>query len=160
MNVPYSASTIAKYLIKKSKESGVKNLTNLKLQKLLYYAQGWHLGIFKNKLFNDKIEAWKLGPAVRNVYQEYKDWGNKPIDKMVSEEDVATINEQTKKFLDEVWNVYKNTSGAELVTYTHLEKPWKEAWEHKDNTEYGDYEITADSLKEYFEGKLKNDNKN
>jgi len=47
-------------------------ISNLKLQKLLYYAQAWHLVNFDVPLFGDSIEAWDFGPVIPNVYRQYK----------------------------------------------------------------------------------------
>src|SRR5216683_3310653 len=156
MNPPYDAITIAKYLIKKAKEDKVKDLTNLKLQKILYYAQGWYLANNNKKLFSDQICAWKLGPVVRSVYDLFSNNGNRPIDMNVNANDVSELDQNTKKFLDTLWKVYKNMNGAELVTYTHQEKPWKEAWSKRNDKDSEDDVISADSIKEYFESKLKN----
>src|SRR5271163_1555007 len=54
-------------------------LTHLRLQKLLYYAQGWYLGIFGRALFTNRIEAWRHGPVVPDVYKELKKHGGATI---------------------------------------------------------------------------------
>ena len=54
-------------------------ITNLKLQKLLYYAQAWHLAHFGSPLFSDDIEAWQYGPVIKSIYQKYSKFGNQPI---------------------------------------------------------------------------------
>ncbi len=156
MNPPYDAITIAKYLIKKAKEDKVKDLTNLKLQKILYYAQGWYLANKNKKLFSDQIHAWKLGPVIRSVYDAFSNNGNRPIEMKIEDADISEINDDTKKFLDELWKVHKNISGASLVTYTHQERPWKEVWNNRNDKDFEDDVISADSIKEYFESKLKN----
>lgn len=149
----YKALTIAKYLIKKSKDDKITDLTNLKLQKILYYAQGWYLANKGNKLFNDRIEAWKLGPVVRSVYNVFSSFANQPIKMKIEDGDLLGLAEDVKGYLDKLWSVYKNMSGPELVTYTHLEKPWREAWSKRDDNDW-DGEITAHSIKEYFESRL------
>lgn len=67
----YKASDIAKKLIFKAQNdepNGGEKLTNLKLQKLLYYQQGFHLAVFGIPLFNEDVEAWMYGPVVPDVY--------------------------------------------------------------------------------------------
>src|SRR5262245_19575381 len=54
-------------------------ISNLKMQKLLYYAQAWHLVFFNKPLFKEEIEAWDLGPVVSEAYQEFKSFGNDPL---------------------------------------------------------------------------------
>lgn len=95
-----------------------------------------------------------FGPAIRNVYKMFDYFTNQPISIDVKDEEISELDEDTKKYLDKLWGVYKNNTGAELVTFTHQEKPWQEAWEHKNTEEHGNYEITADSIKEFFERRL------
>ena len=54
-------------------------MTNLRLQKLLYFAQGWHLARFGRPLFDASIEAWPYGPVVPEVYRAYKEYGREGI---------------------------------------------------------------------------------
>jgi uncharacterized phage-associated protein len=56
-----------------------KPITNKKLQKLVYYSQAWSLVLNNKKLFNEPIEAWVHGPAVRSLYCRYKNFGFSPI---------------------------------------------------------------------------------
>lgn len=74
-----TANYIATCLIRLSYEKQ-RPVSNLKLQKLLYYAQAWHLAIFKQPLFNDEIEAWVHGPVVPEVFRAYRDnkWASIP----------------------------------------------------------------------------------
>ena len=64
------------FIIDKLTRSGVRDLTNLKLQKLLYFAYGLHLVLFEKPLFEDEyFEAWQYGPVLRSVYKEFKNFG-------------------------------------------------------------------------------------
>ena len=76
----YKANDIAKYFIVLAEKEYEDPLTNMKIQKMLYYAQGFHLALFNIPLFEDKIEAWRLGPVIPDVYQKYKGLGSKSID--------------------------------------------------------------------------------
>ena len=77
----YKASDIAKLLIKKAEQVsyGEEFMTNMKLQKMLYYQQGFHLAYFGEPLFDEEIEAWMYGPVVPSVYDEYKSNGKNGI---------------------------------------------------------------------------------
>ena len=55
-------------------------ITNLKLQKLVYYAQAWHLAIYSKPLFNTDFEAWVHGNVIHDLYSECKSWGNHNIE--------------------------------------------------------------------------------
>ena len=68
-----SVLNIAKYLISKSNpEEGGELMSNMKLQKMLYYCQGLYYAIKKKPLFDEKIFSWQYGPVVKEVYHEYK----------------------------------------------------------------------------------------
>jgi uncharacterized phage-associated protein len=152
MNTPYNALLIAKYFVKKAKDSKSK-ITNLKVQKLLYYAQGWYLANFKGqRLFEDPIEAWKYGPAVRSVYREFSKYGAGDIDINVTDEEINKIDPDTKKFLDALWNVYGKLSAGDLVLATHQEIPWINTRKEIDED---DGEISINEIQESFEKKLK-----
>jgi uncharacterized phage-associated protein len=64
MSARYSAFDIAQYFLWKAQESNQELLSNMKLQKLVYYAQGLHLALNDAPLFKGKIEAWTYGPVV------------------------------------------------------------------------------------------------
>ena len=72
-----SAETAARYilLLAQNTEQEPELITQLRLHKLLYYAQGWHLGIRGQPLFAERIEAWKHGPVVAPLYPKFADYG-------------------------------------------------------------------------------------
>jgi uncharacterized phage-associated protein len=117
------ARQVADYLIRFSQDHG-DPISNLKLQKLLYYAQAWHLAIYNKPVFNEQIEAWIYGPAVRSVYRAFKDWSWKPITVRPTKPDLP---KHTLKHLDEVMEVYGGLSAFDLERLTHSEKPWLNA---------------------------------
>ena len=70
-DVMLNCDDVAKYFLSLSDDSSGDYISNLKLQKLLYYAQGFHLAIFNKPLFNEPIEAWAHGPVVGSSYRKY-----------------------------------------------------------------------------------------
>jgi len=72
----HSAQDVARWFLRRNdiedKNGGADDITDLKLQKLLYYAQGMSLGMRGTCMFADPIEAWQHGPVVPHVYQIYK----------------------------------------------------------------------------------------
>lgn len=150
----YTAIQVAKYLIDKSNNESDseprKKLTNIKLQKILYYAQGWYLANFGKPLFKDSIEAWKLGPAIKEVYAAYKSYGSKTIDEKIASDDLEKIASDDKVFLDKLWDVYKDFSANDLITATHNEKPWKEARFEIQEGESSSIEIPISTIRDYF----------
>jgi uncharacterized phage-associated protein len=73
-----TASNVAKYILTRFQLGG-SPIINLKLQKLLNYAQAWHLAFTAKPLFPERIEAWIHGPVVPPVFGEHKQFGWSPI---------------------------------------------------------------------------------
>ncbi len=140
-----SVIEVAKYFLTKCDEEAGDTISNLKLQKLLYYAQGFHLAIFGDPLFDAPIEAWRHGPAVRSVYTRYADYGGQALPKP-DDFDIATLDENTRDFLDEVYEVYGQYSAWRLREMTHEEPPWSDVW----NPNGGPAEISHGSMRAYF----------
>ncbi|HEN5507481.1 TPA: SocA family protein, partial [Legionella pneumophila] len=106
---------IADYIILYFQEHG-EPLTNLKLQKLLYYAQGWYLALYNKPLFDDKIEAWVHGPVIPAAYHSFKQYGYGLIDEKPS---FPNLSPKIRSHLDEVIDVYGSYSAFELEHLTH-----------------------------------------
>lgn len=136
---------IADYFIFLSDPDIGDSMTNLKLQKLLYYAQSFHLVLFGEPLFEDEIKNWEHGPVVPNIYQQYKDFGGDTIP-IPNEVDLDALNQNEKELLKDVYNVYGQFSAWKLRDMTHAEDPWK-------NTNRNDV-ISKDSLMTYFKDKV------
>ena len=122
---PYQALTIAKWFIAWAEAEG-EELSNLKLQKLLYYAQGHYLAERHRPLFSDQIQAWSHGPVVPDVYHEFKACGSSTIE--LPDRDPFTwddVDSETAKLLSRVWNTYGGYSAGRLRNMTHAEAPWR-----------------------------------
>jgi uncharacterized phage-associated protein len=114
-----SCFDIADYFIWLANDTG-SFISNLKLQKLVYYAQAWHLALHHQPLFDEDFEAWIHGPVIPALYQEHKSFGWQPILKEAS----PKVPRKIFEFLDEVAKVYFPCDGYELEEMTHIEKPW------------------------------------
>jgi uncharacterized phage-associated protein len=101
MNSVLSCFDIANYFIWLANETG-SFVSNLKLQKLVYYAQAWHLAIHETALFEEDFEAWVHGPVIPVLYQKYKQFSWQPIDENVS----LNLPENVKIFLDDISTEY------------------------------------------------------
>lgn len=80
----YSAYAVANAFIQRAKEDKIPNLSPMKLQKLMYYAQAWHLRVKNEPLLDDNFARWKHGPVIPAIYHEFKDFGYKPITSMAT----------------------------------------------------------------------------
>lgn len=127
------ASEVAKYILYTAYKFG-DSITNLKLQKLLYYIQVDYLVKHNGMpLFAENIEAWQYGPVVREVYNLYKCFGRNPInDEGLSEQ--FELSTEEKKSIEDSLEKYMSYSAYELVSNIHQEQPWIDSYEEgKDN---------------------------
>ncbi len=145
-----SAYQVAQYIIGFSHEHG-DPISNLKLQKLLYYAQAWHLALYDAPLFGDPIEAWVHGPVVPSVYGEYKMWSWRPIDVEPEEED---FDSQARDHLDEVMDVYAGLSAYDLEKLTHQEDPWRNARGDLQPDAPSNNVISHEDMRDYYKARV------
>ena len=135
-----------------SAETEQKHLTPLRLQKLLYYAQGWSLALRSRPLFQDaKIQAWIDGPVVPKVhatFAEHRDGKGAISDKEFRHEYILTDDE--REFIETIWNAYKKYSDITLRAMSHSEPPWREARGNLAPTEESTNEITYEALEKFF----------
>ena len=164
----HNASDIAKwFLIKNNAEitehevdgddyEVYEGITHLKLQKLLYYAQGISLALYEKPLFNDEIEAWQHGPVVKNVYSEYSSFGRNPIQIKIDENDEKMIteleeNSETNNILNTTYNNFAIYTAWQLREMTHEDgTPWDITQKEKG---FG-VEIEQDLIKSYFKKEI------
>lgn len=142
------AMNVAEWFVAWAEEMDA-DISQLKLQKLLYYAQGEHIRSTGNRLFSDRIEAWTHGPVVPDVYHETKQFGRNPIDpdEFISEAFNWDDFEDVQDELVAVWRKYGIYSAWALREKTHSEKPWQDAFNLGRDTE-----ITYAALKDGFAG--------
>ena len=136
-----SAMEVARYFLAQSDPDAGDTISNLKLQKLLYYAQGVTLALTGRPLFAEDIEAWQHGPVVPSVYRAYKTAGSGPVE-LDAEVHFDQFDQSTQNILNDVYQVYGQFSAWKLRNMTHDESPWA-------NTPQGQV-ITHPQLSEFF----------
>jgi uncharacterized phage-associated protein len=125
-----SALDVAKHLIRVGydpdhPEESV-HICPLRLQKLLYYCQGWSLALLGRKLFDEPIQAWVEGPVVRSVYDQFKG-SRSPIQPDLIGEPDGSLTKTEAALVEMVWKEYGRYTPRELVDKTHSEPAWSEA---------------------------------
>ena len=118
----YKALDIANKIISKTDLEHGDTISNLKLQKMMYYQQGFHLAYFGTPLFDEDIVAWQYGPVVPSVYQEYKSFESNSIS--TSKEGIS-ISDDEEELFNNVYEEYNQFSAVALMKMTHEESPWK-----------------------------------
>lgn len=118
------AMDLVGYIILYSEAQG-KSVTNLRLQKLLYFVQKEYLVRFGRSAFDDEICAWQYGPVIPSVYHEFSYFANTPISNANCS---VEIDKTLKETIKAVVSKYINTPTWQLVQYTHQKtSPWSKA---------------------------------
>lgn len=141
----YSVFDIARYILS-SADPNANDISNLKLQKLCYYAQGIMIAIRGVPLFHENLVAWDHGPVVVELYHHYKGFGANPITEEV-DFSPEKIDATDRQILDDVLEYYGQYSAWRLRNMTHEDQPWIEAYP-------GNATIPIESLKAYFEPQI------
>jgi uncharacterized phage-associated protein len=145
-----TASDIAQYYLSlAADESEPELMTNLRIQKLLYYAQGFSLAFRNRQLFAEVIQAWRLGPVVPEVYQEFAHLKDGPI--TPAEMRAHRLSDEDQEFISSVWQEYRKHSAIALARMTHNEPPWREARRGLPDDASSSRPMTDESLKRYFD---------
>ncbi len=122
-----SAHDVAEYFLARDDENSGELISNLKLQKLAYYAQGVCLAAYDKPLFVETIEAWTHGPVVPSLYHEYKKYGDGKIESS-NDFDADKFDAEATDVLEVVYSTFAQYSAWKLRNMTHEEPPWKTAY--------------------------------
>lgn len=143
--IKHSALQVAKWFLAHNRiasaDEGAEYLSNMKLQKLLYYAQGCFLAVYDKPLFAEEIVAWQHGPVVECVYHVYKGNGANGIS-FDEDFDFSTFTPDENDLLREVYDTFGQYSAWKLRNMTHSETPWKSTCQNS--------AISNDVIKDYF----------
>lgn len=126
-------------------------LTHLKLQKLTFYCYGAILAFGYDKELSSDIsfEAWKNGPACREIYDQYNFFGNSILPKITYTESI-NYSLQTEFILKNILTIYGLMDSWDLRQESMLEKVYIDSWESNN------YKISHEVLREYFINKFNN----
>jgi len=161
---PSRSLAVANRFIEMSKRDS-RPLTLMKLLKIVYFAHGWHLALWKqDPLIDDIIEAWKFGPVAPSIYHSFKEYGSSDITDFGREVDITRMEfvqpvlEATatlEAFLSKIWEVYGPMTAFQLSELTHQRgTPWYKVWFDEKGCERKGAAIPDDLIYEYFKNKL------
>ena len=157
----YRAASIANEFLDLS-DQAERKLTQIEIQKLVYFAHGWNLALTDKPLIGEFIEAWRYGPVVRTLYDAFRKFGSEPITEKatswrmdsngkfdcetpVIQSDSPVDDFYARELVSKVWQKYGSLSAFKLVEITHLpDSPWRQAFEQ--NKPY----IPNESIQAYF----------
>jgi len=138
-----SVKIVSKAIIQKSSTP----ISNLKLQKLLYYVQGWSLALFGKASFYEEVQAWVHGPVVPAAFYEYKHFRWNPIS--IPAEEIP-MDSKELEHIQNVLNVYGDLSATQLESISHEESPWIDARRGLDPKAISRNIITHEAMMAYF----------
>lgn len=140
---PYKVLDVCRHVINYSNDAEY-NISNLKLQKILYFIQAEFLVDFGIPCFMEHMEAWNFGPVVPVAYREYKCFGANPIPRISKFVEYKPhciiytqfidniITDEHKSIIDDILDYFADYSASELVDITHKQEPWIDAY-HSNN---------------------------
>jgi|SRR5215472_11968091 len=122
-------------------EAKGRRITNLSLQKIVYFCHVWSLLRLGRPLVKHQFEAWRFGPVLQYLYREFREFDNQPIVGRAKKIDLRTgksvivkytLDKETEELLGQVVDFYSLLNPADLVQMSHAEGgPWDKVWNHQ-----------------------------
>ena len=130
--MPTTSRVVANELIRLAAGQG-RSLTPMQLMKLVYIAHGWSLGLDNRPLVTDRIEAWRHGPVLPDLYQQVKRFGAQPIDGEIPGGMFAAhgppLAPRELDLVRQTYEQYGRLNGIQLSELTHqADTPWSITW--------------------------------
>ena len=127
-------------------ERRLPGVGEVKLHKLLYYVQGYHLAWEQGPAFAEDIEAWELGPVVARLWRNRK---NRILDKIGrSSRSSGALPDSVRDITANVISRFGKMSGTDLIKATHAEDPWCQVTDEGQNI--ANQVISHQSLVDFF----------
>ena len=131
---------VAKYLNELNVERHGCDMDEMKMHKMMYFSQRESLMNTNNPLFGDSFEAWKFGPVLRSVRNEYK---RNHMFESVNE----TLTEEEKRLVESVFERYDSFDAWDLSSLSHEEFSWKQAREGLAPNENGSQKLSLRAMR-------------
>lgn len=125
-----SCLNIAKYFLSLQGDDAGDAISNLKLQKLMYYAQGYYLAMCGHPLFKEDFEAWEHGPVIPALYRMFKKYGSGALPKP-DDFDLENYTEEERDFLNSIYDAIGQYSAWALRELSHQTAPWRDTPHNK-----------------------------
>lgn len=126
----YSSLSVANAFIELARDEK-KTLTNMQLQKLVFFSHGYVLAYLNKELTNDPVKAWTFGPVYPELYNRLRHYGRERIPDTLSLPEIDNISKDSEemKVIKGVWNAYKSHKASQLVDISHnVGSPWDQIW--------------------------------
>lgn len=153
---PQPTLSVANFLVGKAHHEG-SIITPLKVLKLVYLAHGWHLGLYEKPLIGESAQAWRYGPVIPSVYEDFRHYGHSTIERQKvvpcgGNLMIPTVtDEKVRTFLSRVWDAYKHFDGLHLSTLAHAEgTPWDITWKRYGGGDFLGHPIANSLLVDHY----------
>ena len=143
-----SCFDVATFFLKNQDTEAGDLMSNMRLQKLVYYAQGFYLAYTDKPLFEEPIEAWESGPVCPSLFDKYANYETDMIPIPFEEDAYNIFDQETMKILKIVDFYYGQFSAWKLRNLTHEDTPWINAYNN------GKTVISLNEMKEYFKSQI------
>jgi uncharacterized phage-associated protein len=140
-------------------EANGRTVSNLALQKLVYFCHVWSLIKLNKPLIKHKFEAWEFGPVLPYLYREFKTFDRSPIKGRAMRMDPAngkacvveyTFDEETVRLLKKTIEFYSRLTAGDLVELSHVKGgPWFNVWHHKATVNPG-MKIADEDIQQFY----------
>ena len=159
-SVMYDARDVANFMLNSAEGRGLE-ITNLALQKLLYFAHGWFFALYDRPLIKNKFEAWQYGPVQRVLYDQFKVFRDQPIRGVRAKYlDPATGEKVTREpnispdhahLIESILDKYSKYTASQLVNESHAEDgPWEFVWQQAEDAIYPGMRIPDELILSHF----------
>jgi uncharacterized phage-associated protein len=145
------AHKVANEFLRLAKDRGVA-LTPLQLMKLVYIAHGWMLGLVQRPLITNRIEAWKYGPVIPDLYNTIKKYGSGAVASEIRPwffSGATELDDTESQLIHHVYDMYGDLSGIQLSAMTHKDgTPWALTY----RPDIWNIPISNDIISEHYRG--------
>lgn len=148
-----SAAAVANAFLRLARDEG-HSLTNMQVQKLVFFAHGVHLAGFGEPLIHEHPRAWTFGPVIPELYEALRKYGSKDVTEELKADD--QIEEKSaERAINATWKAYKGYSASQLSKISHIKGgPWDSVWNCEEGG--GRFGVIPDRIiREYYSSRVK-----
>lgn len=137
---------VGQYILEK-----YEDITNMSIQKILYFINGFAPIFIKHKLFDELPEAWVHGPVYKDIYDAFSYYTKDNINiEEILKDNISLLSVEEIEYLDKIIPYFARYSGSTLRNISHLTEPWKKAREGLNEEDYTNRIIENNDIQKYF----------